>query len=199
MEASGGLAGRLPEREFGGVDAVAGVQPDAVGCCEGYAGDGGVADSCGELDEVVDGGVGRGSENLVFLEGLEAQDFTAHDFASGQGGAHVTHFIVGDLGLWNTGTFGEPYVTSEFLFPSTWPFLAGKWRRLSACAGEMAKVDFTSLIRRGTRRSRDALRRLLGCVARVWAARSSRRWRAVRWRWRPWRPSRSRRPASSIS
>ena len=74
-------AGEAAEGEFGLLDADAGGEPDAVGGGEGEAGGGGVAGAGCEFGEVVDGRVGRGAEDLVFFEGLEAQSFTARNFA----------------------------------------------------------------------------------------------------------------------
>ncbi len=73
-------AGEGAEGQFGLVDAVAGVDVDAVGGGEGDAGGGGVAGAGGQLGEVVECGVGRGtgrmtqSGNPVAVEAFETQD-----------------------------------------------------------------------------------------------------------------------------
>jgi hypothetical protein len=84
--------GQAAKRQLGLVDAVAGVDADAVGGGKADPGDGGVACLCGQLGQVVDSWVGRCTEDPVSLEGLEAQGLTARSFAIIQCSVHLTLF-----------------------------------------------------------------------------------------------------------
>ena len=55
----GGFARSGAERELGGMDADAGLEPEAIGADEGDGGDGSVADVCGQAGEIVEDGIGR--------------------------------------------------------------------------------------------------------------------------------------------
>ena len=90
LAAQRGHRGQAAERQLGVAEAASGVDTDAVDGGKGDPGDGGVAGLCGQLDEVVDGGVGQCTEDLVSIESLEPQGFTSRNFACFQCGDHLT-------------------------------------------------------------------------------------------------------------
>ncbi len=90
LNAEGGSCGQSCERQLNLADAVAAMDQDAFGGGEGDAGDWGATDLCGELCEVVERRVWRRVEDLISIEGLETQGFTARCFAFWQCAVHRT-------------------------------------------------------------------------------------------------------------